>query len=119
MPHMPPRACTRPACGGRVRAGVCDRCGNQRRRSARRLDDTRGSAHARGYGRRWRRIRDSVLHREPLCRACGAEGRTTAAVHVDHIVSKRRGGTDERSNLQPLCQPCHNRKTAKERTPDG
>jgi len=38
-----------------------------------------------------------------------------AADEVDHIVPLSRGGGDERSNLQPLCRPCHAAKTARER----
>lgn len=30
---------------------------------------------------------------------------------VDHILAKRKGGTDDPSNFQSLCRTCHNRKT--------
>ena len=33
---------------------------------------------------------------------------------VDHITPINDGGTNEWANLQPLCAPCHNRKTATE-----
>lgn len=39
----------------------------------------------------------------------------TAATTVDHIRSKRAGGTDDVENLQPLCNQCHKEKTATER----
>jgi 5-methylcytosine-specific restriction endonuclease McrA len=29
--------------------------------------------------------------------------------HVDHIVPKRQGGTDEVTNLRTLCASCHSR----------
>lgn len=74
---------------------------------------TTTSSTARGYGARWQKLRAKVLREEPLCRAC--KPRVTAAVHVDHIVPKAKGGTDERSNLQPLCEPCHKAKTARDR----
>ena len=75
---------------------------------------TRKSRRARGYGPQWDRLRDEVLADEPLCRSCKAEGIATIATTVDHIVPKHKGGGDERSNLQPLCNDCHKAKTAKE-----
>lgn len=68
--------------------------------------DSRASA---SYGSEWRRLRRTVLSEEPFCRGCGGE-----ATDVDHILNRARGGSDERSNLQPLCHPCHARKTADE-----
>jgi 5-methylcytosine-specific restriction protein A len=32
---------------------------------------------------------------------------------VDHIVPRSAGGADTPGNLQPLCRPCHSRKTAR------
>ncbi len=37
-----------------------------------------------------------------------------SARQVDHIVPAAEGGSDELDNLQALCDPCHNRKTAQE-----
>jgi len=55
-----------------------------------------------------------LLQREPLCRICKALGLVSVATEVDHIVSLFRGGKDEEANLQPLCVPCHHRKTVNE-----
>ena len=77
-----------------------------------RQPDPRPSAHRRGYGVAWQCLRLAVLAEEPLCRHCMLVGRVTAAVHVDHIVPRERGGTDERCNLQGLCPYHHNQKTA-------
>lgn len=74
----------------------------------------RGSANARGYTARWRRIRRQALLEEPLCRECAKQGRTTAAVDVHHITPKRAGGSDERTNLAPLCRSCHACATLRE-----
>lgn len=63
---------------------------------------------------KWRALRRSILADEPLCRMCSAIGRVTAAVEVDHIVAVVDGGSDDRSNLQPLCVPCHDTKSARE-----
>lgn len=72
------------------------------------------SRHKRGYGASWDKLRKIILADEPLCRTCTAEGRVTVATHVDHIKPKAKGGTDEPSNLQPLCAPCHDAKTDRE-----
>jgi 5-methylcytosine-specific restriction protein A len=34
-----------------------------------------------------------------------------AATEVDHIKPKAEGGGESFENLQPLCKPCHSRKT--------
>lgn len=62
---------------------------------------------------RWRRLRDLVLGRRPLCVACQAEGLVVAATCVDHVQDVRDAPhlALEPSNLQPLCRSCHNRKT--------
>ena len=53
-----------------------------------------------------------VLERDPICRGCGR----APSVHVDHVLPRAQGGTDDPSNLQGLCTPCHSRKTV---TQDG
>lgn len=81
------------------------------RPSAPRPPDDRPSAHKRGYDWTWRKIRLAVLASEPLCRPCAAEGLTVEAVHVDHDVPLEAGGTNDLSNLVPMCHSCHSRKT--------
>lgn len=76
--------------------------------------DTRVSSTDRGYGYAWQQLRARHLEAEPLCRACLVHGVTTAALHVDHIVPRARGGSDDPDNLQSLCAPCHSKKTASE-----
>lgn len=65
-------------------------------------------------GRKLQRIRNAVLSREPLCRACHAKGRYTPAAELDHIIPLHAGGTNDVSNLQPLCRECHQAKTARD-----
>ena len=43
------------------------------------------------------------------CQVCGAVVSGKRA-HVDHIVAKASGGSDEVSNLQTLCVKCHSKK---------
>lgn len=78
------------------------------------IPDGRGSSAARGYGRRWRKLRESVLRRRPLCEDCLARGLTVAAEDLDHVVARAKGGTDDEANLRPLCHACHSAKTVRE-----
>ncbi len=61
-------------------------------------------------GRPWRRIRNVILERDQYtCCHCGL---VTLDLEVDHIINVAAGGTDDESNLQALCVPCHKTKTA-------
>lgn len=71
----------------------------------------RGTAASRGYDYRWMRLSRAVLQEEPICRDPFQLGCTNSSAHTDHIVPKRQGGSDERSNLQALCSACHSAKT--------
>ena len=60
-----------------------------------------------------RRARWLALH--PLCCMCEAEGKTRAGDVVDHIEPLWKGGKDDESNFQTLCQvPHHEAKTKAE-----
>lgn len=81
----------------------------------------KGSRHDRGYGAAWTRIREQALRRDLyLCQACKREGRLTPLCvkprdhAVDHIVPKAFGGTDDLTNLESLCEPCHKAKSSLE-----
>jgi 5-methylcytosine-specific restriction protein A len=81
----------------------------------------RESAAKRGYGRSWQKARADFLAENPLCVLCTAQGRVTGATEVDHIRPHRRNVRLfwDPSNWQPLCKPCHSRKTASEDMPRG
>jgi len=79
-----------------------------------RSPEMRPSAAKRGYGRRWRRLREMQLNREPLCRVCLEMGFETPATDVDHIVPIRDGGRNSLENLQSLCHLHHSQKTGRE-----
>ncbi|WP_442920695.1 HNH endonuclease [Massilia sp. DD77] len=49
-----------------------------------------------------------------LCQECKRQGRTTLGHPVDHIVPLWNGGSDDDSNKETLCVPCHDAKTARE-----
>ncbi|WP_376752709.1 HNH endonuclease [Corynebacterium variabile] len=55
-----------------------------------------------------RRAKTQLDHR---CQHCGDEN---SPLELDHILNHARGGTDDLSNLQWLCRPCHNIKTQRE-----
>ena len=61
-------------------------------------------------GAAWRKLRESVLNMEPLCRHCTARGLIVAASEVDHI--NNVASDNDPDNLQALCKSCHSRKTA-------
>ncbi|MDQ7851149.1 MAG: HNH endonuclease signature motif containing protein [Armatimonadota bacterium] len=69
------------------------------------------SGRAGGYTRAWERERSRFLRENPTCAACGAE-----ATVVDHVHPHRGDPVLfwAESNWQPLCAPCHARKTAHE-----
>jgi HNH endonuclease len=78
-------------------------------------DRRRGSRHERGYGAAWTRVRVQALSRDAgLCQPCANAGRVTIGREVDHKVPKYNGGTDDLDNLQTICKPCHEAKTARE-----
>ena len=57
-----------------------------------------------------------MLGSEPLCRYCKAKGVSTVATLVDHIIPVRQDTSlvYERTNLQPMCAPCHSGTKQKE-----
>ncbi len=69
---------------------------------------------ARGYGGRWQRFRKAFLADRPVCEGeCARQGRVVAAEHVHHIDLLGPNGPRgyDPTNLQPLCESCHNRLT--------
>jgi 5-methylcytosine-specific restriction protein A len=51
-----------------------------------------------------------VRARDPICKVC--HSRPTD--HADHIVPMAEGGADDEANMQGICIPCHELKTADE-----
>ncbi|WP_326659602.1 AAA family ATPase [Streptomyces sp. NBC_00385] len=108
MPSRPPSRCT--SCGTRRDArGNCPNC---RPASQRKAAHTRADWRWVYDDKRWPPLRDQVLSEEALCRAgCGRPPGV-----VDHI-RPHRGDEQlafDRANLQAMCKPCHDSKTAVE-----
>ena len=60
-------------------------------------------------GKGWDKVRLQVLAaHDYICVNCDAP-----ATHVDHIVPKALGGTDELTNLQAMCATCNLKKGMK------
>ena len=66
-------------------------------------------------GSAWMSKRDRVAKRYGYrCAACGLV-LLSGKWECDHIVPREQGGSNDESNLQPLCKdPCHREKSAKE-----
>lgn len=81
------------------------------RKRRRKSDTGRPSAHRRGYGVGWRRIRQKYLTRHPVCeiRTHCHEAQATDVDHIDGDV-----GNSCSSNLQSACHACHSAKTVRE-----
>lgn len=114
MPRSAPHPCHSPGCPNLVQSGsFCDDHKPQRHQQ---YDANRGSSTARGYGARWRKLRDSFLRTYPLCADPDQRhaGQVRPATDVDHIVARAQGGHDTWENLQSLCHECHSAKTVAE-----
>jgi len=111
MPTRPNIPCRHPGCVELVPYGAkyCER------HKPLHTDEVRSAAH-RGYGSKWQKASKRFLEAHPLCVRCMADGQYVRATVVDHIVPHRgdmRLFWDE-ANWQPLCKPCHDRKTGEE-----
>jgi 5-methylcytosine-specific restriction enzyme A len=117
MPRSAPTICTQVGCNTLVATpGRCQKHRSEAnheynvQRTARQLDTDRWY-----HTSRWQKLRASVIAVEPLCRHCVAAGRVTLAGVVDHIQPVRfEGEFWDRTNLQPLCNPCHEAKSTAE-----
>jgi 5-methylcytosine-specific restriction protein A len=108
------RVCSTPGCPELTTGGRCDEC-------KRKAEQQRGTAAARGYGKRHRAWRRAVLRRDTICVRC----QRAPAAHADHHPHSVREltamGIDpygDPARGRGLCQPCHSSETA-EHQPGG
>ncbi len=57
--------------------------------------------------------RTLLYEEQNTCEICNKK-LNLKSFHIDHIVPLACGGTNEKNNLQILCQPCHFEKTRTE-----
>lgn len=66
--------------------------------------------------RQWRKLREIILHKQPICVMCEQKNRYTTANTIDHIIPINKGGSVwSFNNLQALCSSCHNKKSARDK----
>ncbi|MBR1530240.1 MAG: HNH endonuclease [Oscillospiraceae bacterium] len=105
MPKKAKHPCRHPGCPNLTDDKYCE--------EHKHLYPDRPSSSSRGYGTKWQKASKAFLRKHPLCAACQADGRYTLATVVDHI-TPHRGDKSlfwNQNNWQPLCKPCHDRKT--------
>ena len=111
MPNKPNVPCRHPGCPNLVKPGrkYCEKHKALHPEAVR-------STESRGYGNRWRKASKQFLEAHPLCEECKRQGKYVKATVVDNIIP-HRGDQElfwDRSNWQPLCKRCHDRKTRRE-----
>ena len=113
MPSKPPRPCRTCKQSTAHANGYCDQ--HQTDAIGWKRSQAGKTTTQRGYGYRWRKLRNAVLERDNfLCIPCAKRGIYSPASEVDHIINKKAGGSDEMCNLQSICPTCHAAKTQKE-----
>ena len=104
------RVCNKAGCTNLTSESYCELHRRERK------PDNRLSAYKRGYNTAWQRASKAYLIKHPFCVECLKHGIHTKATVVDHI-KPHKGDNSlfwDKNNWQPLCKPCHDRKTATE-----
>lgn len=72
------------------------------------VSEARKASHRELGTQKWKRQRIRVLQRDAYtCQYCGQE-----ATQVDHVISRKDGGSHDIDNLVACCAPCNTRKGA-------
>ena len=111
LPRKPLRPCKHPLCPNLTEGNYCEE--HQSEMEYKRERNSYSKLYSTS---RWQRLRQYILSKEPLCVECKKNKRIRPATVVDHI-KPHKGNKElfyDESNLQSLCKPCHDRKTAKE-----
>lgn len=113
MPRRPDTPCRHPGCAALVPHGqlYCEKHRAQHVEAGR-------SANARGYTYKWQKQSKLYLKSHVYCALCLKKEPPvyTRATVVDHIIPHRGDQRLfwDRSNWQPLCKQCHDKKTGDE-----
>ena len=101
MPRKAAKPCAHPGCPNLTHKRFC--CKHEALYS-------RPPAARRGYNHRWQKYSRRYLTTHPFCISRGQPSEV-----VDHIIPVTRDGSFWDSlNQQPMCESCHDRKTASE-----
>lgn len=67
-------------------------------------------------GRKLQALREQLFQEHPLCEEClrKTPPRYSASAQRDHIIPLAEGGTEDPSNIQALCNECHEKKSQAE-----
>ena len=89
----------------------CLECEPYEKKFIKEYDKKRGSSGKRGYDWDWQKLRKWKLNRNPLCELCLKEGFVRGMDIVHHILSIETHPhlRLDKSNLQSLCNTCHER----------
>jgi len=104
-----PKPCSHPGCGVLVRDG-----GSRCPKHPKEVWAKSSTATKRVTGRRLQTMRARLFQESPLCVECERHGWITLATQRDHIKPLAEGGLDDDSNVQALCEPCHEVKSKTE-----
>jgi 5-methylcytosine-specific restriction protein A len=106
MAHRPPKPCPVPGCQTLVAEGYCVQHAKHKRALYKSRDENRKFYSS----SRWQTLRGWFIRRNPLCAIC-----MRPAHVVDHKLAIKDGGDAmTESNLQSLCNICHQRKRGQE-----
>jgi 5-methylcytosine-specific restriction enzyme A len=124
MPSRPMRQCAAPSCRNLSKNTYCDKCRAVRKQQKQITDkhyndNVRNKERAAFYkSRQWTKLRQYILQRDHrLCQPCQRNSKITAGNIVDHIIPLEVDMALglEPNNLQTICKPCHNKKTAEDK----
>ena len=120
MPRAAPSACIDPGCAKLATKGSrCEDHTKEYKRDYTRTDTSEERKDLNKFysSRAWRALSVAVRKRHPLCVRCADVGVVRPADLVDHIKPVRVHPELrlDVTNLQPLCNSCHNRKTAEDK----
>lgn len=109
--QLPTAPCPMPGCP-ELTGGA--RCARHRSLLGQADRAQRGSSTARGFGRKWQKLREAYLAAHPLCEVCLEVDRVEVATVVDHKTPHEGDPAllFDWDNLQSLSKTCHDRKTA-------
>jgi len=107
MPSLPSKS--RPTYSTKARSTYL----KDKERAFTNIDTTNASFY---NSRQWRKLRLMILQRDPICKECERKGMIESSNVVDHITPINKGGARlNPDNLQGLCTPHHNSKSARDK----